>query len=143
MSHFTNLFCLLTLAISASAGLIARDATSAPGLQRRADYTQVFAGTGDGPDDRDAAIQGDGYLTFTVTDTPADCFAFCDGIPTCVFVNYFYEFNDPAPAPQPVFKCSAYSVVHDESYKTNYGGQVLGEGLDPTYIQNSFGYSNN
>ncbi|TFK69462.1 hypothetical protein BDN72DRAFT_897244 [Pluteus cervinus] len=145
MSQFTKLACLLSLAISTSAGLIARDTSSASSLQIRAgdtnDYDQVFDGTGTGSTDRDAAIEGDGYLTFTTSaSTLAGCLHFCDLIQPCVFVNYYNEFNDPG-ASQPVHKCSAYSVVHDADDKTNFGGQILGMGLDPTYMQESVGYA--
>ncbi|TFK69461.1 hypothetical protein BDN72DRAFT_612386 [Pluteus cervinus] len=145
MSQFSKLACLLSLAISASAGLIARDTAGASGLQRRAgdtnDYDQVFDGTGTGPTDRDAAIEGSGYLTFTTAaSTLNECLHFCDLIQDCVFVNQYDEFNDPS-APQPVSKCSAYSVVHDADDKTNFGGQILGMGLDPTYMQESVGYA--
>ncbi|TFK61856.1 hypothetical protein BDN72DRAFT_903736 [Pluteus cervinus] len=139
MSHFTKLFCLLTLAISASAGLIARDTSSAP--PRR--YDQVFSGSTFDPNDplvRDAAIEGDGYLTFTITEGLAACWDFCDSTDGCIFVNRYFEYRDPN-LPQPAVKCSAYSQVHGAEDKTNFGGQILDPRLGPTFIQASFGYA--
>ncbi|TFK60265.1 hypothetical protein BDN72DRAFT_905105, partial [Pluteus cervinus] len=87
MSHFTKLFCLLTLAISASAGLIARDTPSASGLQSRdVVFDEVFGGTAldpTDPDDRDAAIEGAGFLTFELVDSLQECFDFCAAIDGC------------------------------------------------------------
>ena len=58
-------------------------------LSRRsaANYELVFNGTGVGPTDRDASIEGTAYLTFTTVNNAtynvADCLAFCDSVPTC------------------------------------------------------------
>ncbi|TFK60273.1 hypothetical protein BDN72DRAFT_850675 [Pluteus cervinus] len=144
MCHFTKFFCLLTVAISASAGLIARYTPSAGGLQRRARvFEEVFGGTAvapNDPKDRDAAIEGAGFLTFELVDSLQECFDFCDGIDGCVFVNAFDEFNDPN-SPQPAHKCSAYSQVHGAEDKTNFGGQLLDPALGLTFIQDSVGFA--
>jgi hypothetical protein len=51
------------------------------------DYTLVFPGTGTDPSDRDAAIQGTAYLTYTLvpnaTYDVTDCLANCDAVETC------------------------------------------------------------
>ncbi|TFK61851.1 hypothetical protein BDN72DRAFT_827999 [Pluteus cervinus] len=121
-------------------------------LQRRAiavgDYDQVFVGTGTGPNDRDASINGIGYLTYTVLSNGTydinACLNFCDLIGPCIFVNLYYEFNnvltDPNGHPSNL-KCAAYSEVHSAIEKTNFGGQTLIPGLGPTYIQQSGGWA--
>jgi hypothetical protein len=52
-----------------------------------AGYEQVFAGTGTGPNDRDASIEGTAYLTYTVVDNSTysvdQCLQFCDRIEEC------------------------------------------------------------
>ncbi|TFK64471.1 hypothetical protein BDN72DRAFT_774517 [Pluteus cervinus] len=111
-------------------------------LKKRATYQQVFSGSGTGPSDRDASIQGTAYLTFTRLDSYDEgaCKAFCDGINACVFVNLFIEYNSDA-AHNPQFKCAAYADIQTAAEKTNHGGQQL---LPPpagkTYIQASVGY---
>ncbi|TFK68761.1 hypothetical protein BDN72DRAFT_897895 [Pluteus cervinus] len=112
-------------------------------LKKRDTYEQVFAGTGTGPTDRDASIQGTAYLTFTRLNSYdlAACEAFCDGITTCVFVNLFYEFNSDA-AHNPQIKCAAYGDVHSAAEKTNFGGQqLLPLPAGKSYIQQSVGYA--
>lgn len=58
-------------------------------LSRRnnSNYELVFWGTGTGPNDRDAAIEGTAYLTYTVVSNATydidDCLAFCDSVETC------------------------------------------------------------
>ena len=51
------------------------------------DYYEVFAGTGTGPNDRDAAVEASAYLTYTVvsnyTYNVIDCLQFCDTIQEC------------------------------------------------------------
>ncbi|KJA20046.1 hypothetical protein HYPSUDRAFT_68822 [Hypholoma sublateritium FD-334 SS-4] len=108
-------------------------------------YTLVFPGTGTGPTDRDGSIQGSGYLTYTVvsnaTYNVAACLQFCDSVSGCIFVNLYYEFNNPGLV-QSNLKCSLYSINHTAAEKTNRGGQQLAPlpaGL--TYIQQSSGYS--
>jgi hypothetical protein len=111
------------------------------------DYDQIFTGTGTGPNDRDASIQGTAYLTFTTVDNstynvPA-CLAFCDNVQGCVFVNLYYEYNNPGLDQGPSnLKCAAYGDIHTAQEKTNWGGQQLAPppaGL--TYIQQSGGWA--
>lgn len=51
------------------------------------DYELVFSGTGTGPNDRDASIEGTAYLTYTLvsnaTDNVYDCLKKCDQVKTC------------------------------------------------------------
>ncbi|TFK64470.1 hypothetical protein BDN72DRAFT_264263 [Pluteus cervinus] len=112
-------------------------------LKKRADYEQVFTGTGTGSGDRDGSIQGTAYLTFTRLDTydVGACKTFCDGIDACVFVNIFYEYNSDATY-NPQIKCAAYADIHSAAEKTNTGGQqLLPSPAGPTYIQESEGYA--
>ncbi|KAK7470147.1 hypothetical protein VKT23_001587 [Stygiomarasmius scandens] len=113
-------------------------------------YEQVFAGTGTGPNDRDASIEGTAYLTYTVVDNSTynvqQCLDFCDRVDGCVFVNLYYEFNnellDFVFSEKSNLKCAAYADIHTAAEKTNHGGQQLEQppaGL--TYIQQSSGYA--
>ncbi|TFK69468.1 hypothetical protein BDN72DRAFT_840320 [Pluteus cervinus] len=153
MPRFTQLLCLLSLAIAASAGLIQRnDLTARSDLQRREgdvnDYNQVFPGTG--PTDRDASVNGAGYLTFQVVpddgstyNIPA-CLHACDTNPKCIFANLYYEYNvqlfDSTGQPSHQ-KCGLYSQVHSAADKTNFGGQIIEPKLGRTVIQDSSGWA--
>ena len=64
-----------------------------------------------------------------------------DSLPLLVFVNLYYEFNNPGLVTSNL-KCVVYSINHTAAEKTNLGGQQLAPlpaGL--TYIQQSSGYS--
>ncbi|KAG6852896.1 hypothetical protein C0991_008293 [Blastosporella zonata] len=113
-------------------------------------YEQVFAGTGTGPTDRDASIEGTAYLTYTLVNNATyninDCLKFCTGVNGCVFVNLYYEFNndllDFAFSEHSNLKCVAYGDIHSAAEKTNWGGQQLEAppaGL--SYIQQSGGWA--
>ncbi|KAF8635362.1 hypothetical protein AX17_003931 [Amanita inopinata Kibby_2008] len=114
------------------------------------DYTQVFRGTGTGPTDRDAAIEGSGYITYTVvpnsTYDVGTCYDYCSSVPGCVFLNIYYEFNnellDFEFPEHSNLKCAVYSEVHTAEEKTNTGGQQSYPAPAPlTYIQQSAGYA--
>lgn len=51
------------------------------------DYELIFSGTGTGPYDRDAAIEGTAYLTYTLVPNATynvdDCLNKCDQVETC------------------------------------------------------------
>ena len=51
------------------------------------DYELVFSGTGTGPNDRDASIQGTAYLTYSLVSNATynvnDCLALCDQVESC------------------------------------------------------------
>jgi hypothetical protein len=53
----------------------------------RSDYTLIFAGTGTGPSDRDAAVEGTAYLTYTLVPNATynvdACLDYCDRTPYC------------------------------------------------------------
>lgn len=53
--------------------------------RRSSDYELVFSGTGTGPDDRDAAIEGTAYLSLVSNATydVDDCLNKCDQVETC------------------------------------------------------------
>ncbi|KAG6901664.1 hypothetical protein C0995_009445 [Termitomyces sp. Mi166 len=113
-------------------------------------YSQVFAGTGLRSTDRDASVEGTAYLTYTLVSNATysvdDCLAFCDRVPGCVFVNLYYEFNNPLLdfvfSEHSNLKCAAYGDVHSAAEKTNFGGQQLEAapaGL--SYIQQSSGWA--
>ncbi|KAF8632774.1 hypothetical protein AX17_004761 [Amanita inopinata Kibby_2008] len=113
-------------------------------------YTQVFAGTGTGPDDRDAAIEGTAYLTYTVVPNSTynvdACLEFCNRVPGCVFANLYYEVNnvllDFVFSEHSNLKCAVYGDVHTAAEKTNKGGQQSYPPPAPlTYIQQSSGYA--
>ncbi|TFK70891.1 hypothetical protein BDN72DRAFT_500502 [Pluteus cervinus] len=164
MSRFMKLVSLISLASAASAAAIfrrdaapavispaaaaaaasklpARSTLSKRGVQD--DYTETFTGTGTGPSDRDASIQGINYITFTVIQSATydvdACLEFCNGVQNCGFANLYYEYNtDPSG---PLLKCALYSTNQDVSLKQNFGGQQL---LPPpagtTYVQQSSGW---
>ncbi|THV08014.1 hypothetical protein K435DRAFT_709277 [Dendrothele bispora CBS 962.96] len=119
-------------------------------IQRSAsDYEQLFDGTGTGPYDRDASIEGTAYLTYTVVDNSTynigQCLDFCDRVQGCVFANLYYEFNnellDFVFSEKSNLKCAVYADIHTAAEKTNAGGQQSEQppaGL--TYIQQSTGW---
>ncbi|KAF8798617.1 hypothetical protein BYT27DRAFT_7228349 [Phlegmacium glaucopus] len=122
------------------------------GFSRRsvADYDLVFSGTGTGPDDRDAAIEGTAYLTYSLVSNATydvdDCLNNCDQTETCVFANIYYEFNnellDFVFNEQSNLKCVLYADIHTAAEKTNFGGQQSEPLPAPlTFIQQSSGYS--
>ncbi|KAF7760329.1 hypothetical protein Agabi119p4_11005 [Agaricus bisporus var. burnettii] len=113
-------------------------------------YDVVFQGTGMGPTDRDASIEGTAYLTYTVvpnnTYSVDDCLRFCDRVTGCVFANLYYEYNnellDWVFHEKSNLKCALYADIHTAEEKTNFGGQQLKPPPEPlVYIQNSSGYS--
>jgi hypothetical protein len=113
-------------------------------------YDVVFEGTGTGPSDRDASIQGTAYLTYTLvpnnTYNVDDCLRFCDSVTGCVFANLYYEFNNPGldwvSGQGSNLKCAVYGDVHTAVEKTNFGNQQLEPAPAPlVYIQQSSGYS--
>ncbi|TFK66931.1 hypothetical protein BDN72DRAFT_871415 [Pluteus cervinus] len=113
-------------------------------------YTQVFNGTGSGSRDRDASIGGEGYLTYKLVGNETynvdACLDVCDSLPSCVFVNLFYEYNnnllDFVFSEKSNLKCVAYSTVHTAKDKTNFGGQQsVPLPADKTYVQHSTGYA--
>ncbi|KAG6827736.1 hypothetical protein H0H92_010614 [Tricholoma furcatifolium] len=113
-------------------------------------YVRVFKGTGMNATDRDAAIEGTAYLTYTLVNNAtyniADCLAYCDSIEGCVFVNLYYEFNNPLLdfvfSQKSNLKCVAYGDIHNATEKTNWGGQQLEAPPAPlTYIQASSGWA--
>ncbi|KAJ7504310.1 hypothetical protein B0H11DRAFT_511054 [Mycena galericulata] len=116
-------------------------ALSGAGRRAFSDYTLVF----DGTERNDAAIQATGYLTFTVVSNAsyaqglAECFAFCDSTPGCVFVNQYYEFNNTFlnfVFPQKSnLKCVLYGDIHTALEK------VAPSSSATTFIQNSTGYA--
>ena len=61
-------------------------------------YEQVFAGTGTGPNDRDASIEGTAYLTYTVVDNSTynvqQCLDFCDRVDGCGMLIYRDHFHN-------------------------------------------------
>ncbi|KAL0571390.1 hypothetical protein V5O48_010578 [Marasmius crinis-equi] len=102
---------------------------------RRTDnrYVQVFNGTGVDATDRDAAIVGTAFLSYTVlpdnTYNAGPCMAFCDSIAGCTFFNLYYEVDDQKSS----LKCAAFGDVHTAEEKTYQGQQG-------SYIQNSSGW---
>ncbi|KAF5365183.1 hypothetical protein D9758_005340 [Tetrapyrgos nigripes] len=112
------------------------------------DYVQVFEGKQKAS--RDGSIEGTGYLTYTLVDNSTynvdQCLDFCDHTKDCVFVNIYYELNNPLLdwifSEKSNLKCAAYADVHYSAEKTNIGGQQLEElPHDSTYIQRSSGYA--
>ncbi|KAF9472402.1 hypothetical protein BDN70DRAFT_909155 [Pholiota conissans] len=124
-----------------------RAVATSPSPSSNSKYDLVFSGTGTGPDDRDASIQGAAYLTFTVVDNSTynvgACLDFCDSVSSCVFANLYYEFNNPGlDAGKSNLKCAVYSDIRTTKEKTNFGGQQLAplpSGL--TFIQKSSGFA--
>ncbi|KAJ4487605.1 hypothetical protein J3R30DRAFT_3654104 [Lentinula aciculospora] len=128
------------------------DSASQSHLMRRnnSNYELVFWGTGTGPDDRDASIEGTAYLTYTVVSNATydidDCLAQCDSVSGCVFVNLYYEFWNPLLdfvfSQHSNLKCALYGDVHSAAEKTNFGGQALYPSPGPLdLIQQSSGWA--
>ncbi|KAE9398947.1 hypothetical protein BT96DRAFT_976123 [Gymnopus androsaceus JB14] len=118
--------------------------------RRNDNYEQVFSGTGTGPDDRDAAIEGTAYLTYTVVSNATydvdDCLDYCDSVEGCVFANLYYEFENPLLdlvfSQGSNLKCVVYADVHTAIEKSNFGGQQLYPAPAPlNYIQQSSGWA--
>ncbi|KAJ7446718.1 hypothetical protein FB451DRAFT_1537022 [Mycena latifolia] len=111
-------------------------------------YDLVFNGTAT----NDGAVQGTAYLTFAVvsnasyTQGVAECLNFCDRTAGCVFVNLYYEFNNPLLdfvfSEKSNLKCVLYGDVHTAAEKVKYGDQKLAP-LAPaaTFVQYSTGYA--
>ena len=61
------------------------------------DYELIFPGTGTGPYDRDAAIEGTAYLTYTLVPNATynvdDCLNKCDQVETCGKNNILFTTN--------------------------------------------------
>ena len=61
--------------------------------RRSPNYELVFSGTGTDPDDRDAAIEGTAYLTYSLVSNATydveDCLAKCDEVETCGKLHIF------------------------------------------------------
>ncbi|KAF5373055.1 hypothetical protein D9758_001525 [Tetrapyrgos nigripes] len=132
--------------------VVSSDDVTRRSLVRRlpSEYEQIFPGSGTGPSDRDAAIEGTAYLTYTVVDNSTynvdACLDFCDRVTGCVFANLYYEFNndllDYVFSEKSNLKCAVYADIHTAVEKTFFGGQQLEEapaGL--TYIQKSTGWA--
>ncbi|KAE9386967.1 hypothetical protein BT96DRAFT_1005580 [Gymnopus androsaceus JB14] len=109
-------------------------------------YEQFFGGTGTGPNDRDASIEGTVYLTYTVFSNATydvdDCLDYCDSVAGCVFANLYYKFEnlllDLVFSQGSNLKCAVYADVHSAVEKTNFGGQQLYPAPAPlNYIQQS------
>ncbi|KAF8178700.1 hypothetical protein BJ912DRAFT_649320 [Pholiota molesta] len=119
----------------------------APSRRSPRAYELAFSGSGTGPSDRDASIHGTAFLTFTTVNNAtyniADCEAFCDTTDNCVFVNLFFEHNNPHLDAGPSnLICAAFADVHTAAEKTNFGGQQLAAlPAGKTFIQNSSGFS--
>ncbi|KAF5388987.1 hypothetical protein D9757_005081 [Collybiopsis confluens] len=126
------------------------EASSHLSRRNNSNYELVFWGTGTGPNDRDASIEGTAYLTYTVVSNATyaidDCLAKCDSVDGCVFANLFYEYNnellDFVFGEKSNLKCALYADVHNATEKTNFGGQQSYPSPGPlTYIQQSSGWA--
>ncbi|GLB44661.1 putative fruit-body specific protein a [Lyophyllum shimeji] len=93
-------------------------------------YTQTFANlTG--------ATQADGYQTFGLVDTIAQCKAMCDAVQGCKFVNTYHDVNGKGGSTQ--LTCALFDTCYDASTATNTGGQSQPDG-SINFITNSDGY---
>ncbi|KAG5634540.1 hypothetical protein H0H81_001570 [Sphagnurus paluster] len=93
-------------------------------------YTQTFAGL-------NGATQADGYLTYGLVDTVAQCKAMCDSVAGCKFVNTYHDVNGKGGSTQ--LTCSLYSGCHTAADAINKGGQSQPDG-SINYITDSDGY---
>ncbi|KAF8064154.1 hypothetical protein FPV67DRAFT_204207 [Lyophyllum atratum] len=93
-------------------------------------YTQTFANlTG--------ATQADGYMTYGLVDTVAQCKAMCNSVSGCKFVNSYHDVNGKGGSTQ--LTCSLFTVCYDATTAINTGGQSQPDGsID--FITNSDGY---
>ena len=71
------------------------------GLRKRqlSDFQLVFSGGGTGPNDRDAAIEGTAYLTYTVVPNSTynidACLQYCDSVQNCGLYHNFFTVAHP------------------------------------------------
>ncbi|KAF7356035.1 DUF3494 domain-containing protein [Mycena venus] len=82
-----------------------------------------------------ASIQGDDFLTFTLTDTAEECIDLCACTEGCVFANP--NFDNAKNTTQ--LTCSLYAGCHTAADATNTGGQTLPDGSLST-VTNSSGF---
>jgi len=110
-------------------------------------YSQLWFGSGTGPTDRDAAIQGPSLLTSTVVPNATynidACLTFCNTVEGCIFANLYYEFNNPTlDQLHSNLECAVFSDIGGD--KTDTGGQQLyPPPIGPTFIQDSTGWVSN
>ncbi|KAJ7118053.1 hypothetical protein C8R44DRAFT_982831 [Mycena epipterygia] len=117
---------------SASAGNNTRRRRDIGRFGKREDgFKEIFSPLA--ADQHDASIEGTAYLTYTVVPNSTynidACLNWCAGIDGCVFVNLYYEFNNPLLdfvfSEKSNLKCAAYGDLHSAAEKTNFGGQAL------------------
>jgi len=93
-------------------------------------YTQTFANlTG--------ATQADGYMTYGLVDTVAQCKAMCNSVVGCKFVNTYHDVNGKGGSTQ--LTCSLFNTCYNATTATNTGGQTQPNG-SVDFITNSDGY---
>ena len=66
--------------------------------RRSPNYELVFSGTGTGPNDRDAAIEGTAYLTYSLVSNATynvnDCLDKCDEVESCGKFHTIFTTNE-------------------------------------------------
>ncbi|KDR74145.1 hypothetical protein GALMADRAFT_71683 [Galerina marginata CBS 339.88] len=86
------------------------------------------------------ATQADGFQTFGLVDTDADCKAMCNTVAGCNFVNAYHDVNGKDGSTQ--LTCSLFTSCHDASTADNRGGQSQPDGsID--FITSSDGWCKN
>ncbi|KAJ7678087.1 hypothetical protein DFH06DRAFT_1167836 [Mycena polygramma] len=94
------------------------------------EYTQTFYNL-------TCAAQDDGYQTYGLVDTVADCEAMCDSVSGCTFFNTYHDVNGKDGSTQ--LTCALFEKCLPASSADNCGGQSQPDG-SVDFITNSDGY---
>ncbi|KAF8622822.1 hypothetical protein AX15_006739 [Amanita polypyramis BW_CC] len=87
--------------------------------------------------DLSGATEASDYLTYTLVSSVADCFAKCNTVQGCNFVNTYHDVNGKNGSP--LLTCSLYKYCHYASDAINRGGQTQPDG-SVNYITDSDGW---
>ncbi|KAF9477455.1 hypothetical protein BDN70DRAFT_810616 [Pholiota conissans] len=93
--------------------------TAAPTPTPTNGYTPTFSNI-------TAAVQADDFLTFGLVETIDDCFAMCNSVAGCGFVNTYHDVNGKGGSPD--LTCSLFSKCHGPEDADNRGGQSQPDG---------------
>ncbi|KAF8200363.1 hypothetical protein BJ912DRAFT_1054728 [Pholiota molesta] len=83
------------------------------------------------------AVQASDFLTFGLVETIDDCFAMCNSVAGCGFVNTYHDVNGKDGSPD--LTCSLFTDCHTEADADNFGGQSQPDG-SVDFITDSDGF---